>query len=180
MARDFFEFDKCLVSYRTTPFSAEEGMAIAATASGLKPQQLLRLTEVKTANGEWVSLRDPKAINDHVRDAAGIVSPHVALGGVMTTVRRHNFEFLDKWEPVPVPHEFTLNVTLRKRDNVNPILSRLMKENYATKRELQEYYSLKDAFDMFDVICLSAVNEAIAQKKAEIEAKAKAKSKGRG
>ena len=73
----------------------------------------------------------------------------------------------------------TGNITLRKRDNVNPILSRLEGENLASKRELQEYYSLKDAFDMFDGSCLRAVNTANAQKKAEQEAKAKAKSKGR-
>ncbi|WP_322034199.1 hypothetical protein [Paraburkholderia sp. J76] len=91
----------------------------------------------------------------------GFLAPHLVLSEGIGTVRERNFEFLDEWKAVQVPQRFILdNYTPRKRDNVQPIMSRLEGEGLATRRELDEYYSLKDVFDMFDASCLRSVNAA--------------------
>ncbi|MBC8640171.1 hypothetical protein IAG25_25400 [Caballeronia sp. EK] len=179
MARERFEFVRCGVHYRTQEFSATEGLAItshdAKKGGPVQPHHWLRLTEVQTPEGEWVSLSQPRNIDAYVKAIPAAVAPHIALAEVIDAVRGYNFDFLDTWKPVPVPTRFVTDLTPRKHEGVHPILSRLEGEHLASRRDLQEFYSLRDAFGMFDASCLRAVNAALAAEKAELEAKRKAK-----
>jgi len=63
MARDMYEFDMYGVSYRTALFAAVGGFGITLRDSAtIRLQELLRLTEVMTSDGAWVSLSKPRMI----------------------------------------------------------------------------------------------------------------------
>ncbi|WP_250512366.1 hypothetical protein [Caballeronia sp. INDeC2] len=176
MARETFEHTSFGVTYRTQQFSAAYGFKVMGTGlAAIHPTEMLSLTDVRAENGEWVRLDNEAAIDAYVRCLAGSISPRLVLAGVMKVVNKYNWGFLDKWEVVKIPSRFRSDAAAVSRDNVDPFVSRIVAEHYATRKELEEYYSLKDAFDMYDEICVNTVNKLLQQEQAERDAKTKAK-----
>ncbi|SAK95409.1 hypothetical protein AWB78_05337 [Caballeronia calidae] len=144
--REQSSFNAFGVNYRTKHFAAYYAAQIFEKLDEIHPTELLALTEVKDGDS-WVSLAAPSAIDRFVRDVCGVLRPHEALASIMGLVKQYNFGF-------KVPQ---LYVSRRFRskgeepddpDGENPILARLYMEGKASWRELQEWYSLEDAYRM--------------------------------
>lgn len=178
--RETKEFDAFGVKYRTREFSAAYGFRHMAARLELHPIELLSATEVQLSDGAWARLDTPRAIDTHVRDVLGFMAAHIVFEAVMAQVRDTTWGFLTDWKLVKIPRRFQSTATSVDRENVNPFMSRIVAENRASKRELEEYYSLRDAFDMYDEICLHSLNSLIQQEAAQKEAERKAGGRGRG
>ncbi|MDR5757646.1 hypothetical protein [Caballeronia sp. LZ035] len=174
MARETFEHTSFGVTYRTKQFSAAYGFRVMGSGlAAIRPTEMLSLTEVRAENGEWVRLDNEAAIDAYVRCLAGSLAPRIVLAGVMKVVNKFNWGFLDEWKVVKIPSRFRSDAQQVSRDNVDPFVSRIVADHYATHRELEEYYSLEDAFKMYDEICVNTVNKLLQQEQAEIDAKSK-------
>jgi hypothetical protein len=177
MSRQTVEFIAFGVSYRTKEFGAAESFAFLDRLDTLQPVDMLRYTEVLTEGGQWARLSDPQNINAYVRDICRALKAHEVLQALITLVRELNFGFLNTWKPVPIPSRFVSNAEHRKLDHIAPIMSRLISEHLASLNELQEFYSLNDAFDMYDVFANENLNKALSTEAASKEARAAAKQR---
>lgn len=63
--------------------------------------------------------------------------------------------------PVKVPARLTSDVDSRRLDNVDPIITQLVTKKLSMLKEIQTGYSLEDAFTMFDVVTVAALNKAL-------------------
>lgn len=63
-----------------------------------------------------------------------------------------SFGFLKTWKGVKVPRRFISDAKSVSTEYTDPLISQLIQEDYASLRELEEYYSLEDAFRMFDIM----------------------------
>lgn len=149
------------IKYRTEQFSAIRGLEMLARPDDIHPCELLAQTEVLTPHGEWVSLADQDAVNIYVADAIGIIAPRMALKGVLALVEEYNFKFMNGWRAVKVPTRFTDGAAMVKSSNIDPMASQLIQDGVATLKELEDYYSLEDAFKLFDTIMIKGVNAAL-------------------
>ncbi|MFX1674389.1 hypothetical protein PWR63_19330 [Paraburkholderia sp. A2WS-5] len=161
------------VDYRTRHFAAYGAVGMFGRLDEIHPTELLALTEVRDGE-EWHSLGSPQNIDRYVRDVLGIVRPHEVLAALMSLVKQYNFGF--KVAKVNVPHRFR-SKTEEKDDpgGMHPVLSWLYTEKQASWRELQEDYTLEDAFRMHRELLKSKVKAALESEAAQKEAKAKAK-----
>jgi hypothetical protein len=160
--RQTAEFQTFGVAYRCKEFSAVEGFAMINDLDTAQPREMLVYTDVLTEKGKWLPLSDVGNVNAYVRDVCFVLRPHEALQGVMTAVRRFNFGFLNFWKPVKIPRRFVVDIEQTKLENINPVLGRLLSEHLATLNELQNDYSTKDAFDMYDVWAVDGLNKVLA------------------
>jgi hypothetical protein len=159
------QFDLFGVTYRTTQFAAVTALDIMARAGSVHPTENLRLTEVKTKGG-WVRLDTAEAINEWVIDVLFAIPPNLVLNGVLKVVNEFSFGFTAGWTGVKIPSRFKSDDPPRESKYVDPLIAQLLQEEAATLRELEEYYSLEDAFKMFDVMVAKGVNAALAQESA--------------
>jgi hypothetical protein len=173
------EYNTFVVNYRTTHFAAWDAVGMFSRLDEISPTELLALTEVRDSEGGWVSLADARNIDRYVRDVLGQLRPHEVLAALMSLVRQYNFGF-----PAPkvnVPRRFRSKVEEGSDPNegagAHPVLSWLYVEGKATWRELQEEYSLEDAFAMHYELLKSKVKAAIDAEQAQIDAKKKAKER---
>jgi hypothetical protein len=157
-------------TYRTKQFDAVKSMAFVDRATDMTPVEILSLTEVHN-NAEWVPLDNRETINEHVKDVTGLMNPKHTLSGVCNLVSDYSFGFLKTWEGAKVPTRFTSDAEGVASAAIDPILAQLIQEGAATLRELEEYYSLQDAFTMFDVLVVKGINKALGMEAAEKEAK---------
>jgi hypothetical protein len=158
--RVFSAFGK---KYQTIQFSAIEGLEIMARPDDLHPCELLAKTQVQISPSVWGDLSEQIILNDHVLDAAGILAPRLVLTGLISLVHDFNFKFLENWKSVKVPLRFTDGAKSVSSSNIEPMASQLIQSEVATLRELEEYYSLEDAFKMFDTIMVKGINQALSQ-----------------
>jgi hypothetical protein len=155
--------------YRTRQFSAIEALSIMMRDEDAHPSEILKYTEV--FNIDWHRLDNNAAINEYVEDVTEIVAPLLILVGIMGIVRDHNFGFLYKWKGTKVPARFTSDAKSVKSEHVGPMIQQLVQDGMATYRELEEYYSLEDAYKMFDIGVVKSVNSAYAYEEATKSAK---------
>ena len=157
------------LKYKTKQFSAIEGLKILENLTSVHPVVMLRQTSIFN-DGEWVPL-DYQNTNSLVKDFANAVSPQVALKILLSQVSDANFGFLDNWKVIQVPARFLSNAKTVSAEGIEPVISTLVQEDVASIRELEEYYSVEDAYRMFDIIMSKAVNNLLGQEEAEREAR---------
>ncbi|MDR3449666.1 MAG: hypothetical protein P4M15_07980 [Alphaproteobacteria bacterium] len=130
----------------------------------------MKTTEVESG-GEWFKLDTEKAINDYVFDVHELMKPFAMLEEVTSTVKGINFSFLANWKGVKIPPKFISAAKSVQTAYSAPIVSNLIQARQAKLKELEEYYSVEDAFKLFDVVLTNTVNKAYANDFAQQEAK---------
>lgn len=157
-------FDAFGLKYRTTQFAAIPSLAMMAAP--MPPPAALSKTSV-FADGEWRLLDNREAINKYVKDHLEIIPPMLVLRGILDLVTDFSFGFAHEWKGVRIPSRFTgQGIDVKSSTHVPPMVAQIMNEKMATLRELEEYYSLEDAFTMFDVLVAKSVNVAVAHEAA--------------
>lgn len=154
------------VEYKTTQFTAIPALEILAKQSTVTPMEMLAGTASRTVYGEWRDLRSREAINECVRDEAGALPARLVLNGLLSLVNEFNFSFMFEWKGVKVPRRLIDPSQNVSTTNVDPLVSQLVQAGKASIRELEEYYSLEDAFKMFDIITAAGVNAGLANEAA--------------
>lgn len=158
------------VTYRVAQYSAIVGVELIDVMNQESPFVVLANTEVKI-DGGWARLDNAKAINDYVVDVAGALQPRYVLSILTSKVMDFNFGFLGTWKKIKVPSRFRSEIDMVEVASVRPMIATIIQEGLATMRELEEYYSVDDAFKMLDVITAKAVNSALAHEEAVERAK---------
>lgn len=164
MSRIVKKFKAFGVDYKSQQFSAVNGLALLSQDE-MNPTELLSLTEVKVGD-DWFSLSEPENINLYLKDIIDILPPLLVLNGIQSIVTELSFGFLNSWSGVKVPRRFLNNIESVTSENSEPMITHLVGSDIATLRELEEYYSLEDAFKMFDIMMVKSVNEALANEEA--------------
>jgi hypothetical protein len=159
------------VKYRTRQFNAVLGLEIMGAARELHPTDLLSTTDVEISRGEWAGLADGNNINEYVRDAIGFLPSVLALRGLVEVVRDYNFAFVSNWKGVKIPRRLVDGAPSVKSEHVSPMVAQIVQDGAATLRELEEYYSLHDAFKMFDIIVVKGLNNALSNESANAKMK---------
>jgi len=154
------------VNYRTTQFTAVDALAIMDSPA-THPIENLRLTQALDASEGWLSLDSKQAINRLVVDASMIVPPRIVLQKLLYEVNNFSFGFTNGWKGVKIPARFRSGVDSPKSSShLDPMIAQLIQDGVAKLKELEEYYSLEDAFAMFDIMVAKGVNEALANEAA--------------
>jgi ribosomal protein S8 len=156
--------------YRTKTYSAVFGLKILGEEDEANPVEVLKHTEVER-EGEWSALVSAAALNEHLYDPFEIMTPFQVLEQVIGMVKDINFGFLATWKGAKIPNRFISQSDTIKTAYSEPIISNLIQADKANLRDLEEYYSVHDAFKMFDIVIVSTVNKALAQEEAEKAAK---------
>jgi hypothetical protein len=165
MAISSKEFTIFGVTYRTSAYSAILGFDILEFPKDNPPQQILCKTEILYCEN-WYPLSNKDNINTMVMDKASILSPLQTLKIVMSFANEYNFDFLNAWSGIKIPGRFISDGKSVSTKYSKPIIAQLISSKVATLRELEEYYSLEDAFKMFDILTAQGVNEALANEAA--------------
>ncbi|ABL96831.1 hypothetical protein BcepF1.100 [Burkholderia phage BcepF1] len=163
-------FEAFGVKYRTKQFAAARGLELLSDED-VYPTDFLEKTEV-LFEGAWLSLKDEENIDRAIRDEAKILAPRVVLDGILFVVHDFNFGFLKNWKGVKVPRKFLSEAKSVATDYADPIIAQLIQDDMASLKELEEYYSLEDAFKLFDILTAKGVNIAYQHEQAERESKA--------
>lgn len=170
MSRKTIEFTAFGGKYKTEQFSAVEGLEMIDHMADIPPEFMLRQT-YSYSDGKWNCLSERSAINSFVIDAANAISPFEVLQTVMSSVANINFGFLKEWKCLKVPQRFVSGARTVDVTTADPLVTTLVQSEVATMRELEEYYSLEDAFKLFDIVMAKGINEALANEAAAAEAK---------
>lgn len=165
------EFEVFGVRYKTTQWPAVQALALIERAEVVTPMEVLGRTSVEVGYNEWLRLDDPRNINAYVRDRISKIPPRVVLLAITKVVNAYSFGFMDGWKGVKVPTRFMSGAETVSSGHVDPVVSQLVQDGVASYRELEEYYSLEDAFKMFDILMAKSLNSALANE--ELERKAK-------
>lgn len=168
--RNSMTFDAFGKQYRMTQFPAVLAMDFINRSSDMSPVEILQFTELKLGN-DWISLADRKVVNENVTDITGHMNPKYALSGLCNIVAGYSFGFLKTWKATKIPKRLSNESESVHSEYMDPIISNIIQEGIATLRELEEYYSLEDAFKMFDVLVVKGLNKALAYEAAERDAK---------
>lgn len=172
MATKTKEFDLFGVKYRTRQFAAVRALEIMEQATAVHPLEVLAQTEVYDAeNRKWKALDSREAINEFVIDRMHVLPPRMALQGVLRAVNEFSFGFVNGWRGVAIPKRFTAGIEPRASNHTDPLIAQLLQDEVTSLRELEEYYSLEDAFKLFDVMVAKGVNAALSQEQAMKDAK---------
>lgn len=160
--------------YRTRQFAAVPALAITEkrAKTDISPVEMLAHTEVHDGK-DWVSLANEEAINEYVFDAADALPPLFALRALLDVVDEFNFGFLKTWKGVKIPSRFVDPAQQVATDHADPVVAQLIGDGVANLQQLEQYYSLEDAFKMFDIIVARGVNQALANEAAMKESKAR-------
>lgn len=173
--RQVITFDAFGRNYRVTQFAAIPALRIMDKRDELAPIDVLAGTEACDYEDVWHPLSDAGNINAYVTDAALVLPPRAILAAIVIKANEVNFGFLKTWKGTKVPSRFRTDAASISSDHIDPIVQTLTQEDRATYRELEEYYSLEDAFKMFETVVVESVNSALAHEQAERDAKTKRK-----
>jgi hypothetical protein len=152
--------------YKTVQYAAVPALEIMANSHNMRPEEILRQTWAKDSDGHWVQLDAREPINAHVVGSSGTIPPRMVLQALLKAVNEFSFGFVSGWQGVKVPRRFTEGSEPRESQHADPLIATLFSEHVASLRELEEYYSLEDAFKMFDVLVAKGVNAALANEAA--------------
>ncbi|MFA8389732.1 hypothetical protein ACEPUD_06340 [Burkholderia ubonensis] len=172
MARQTMEFESFGVRYRVRQMAAYDAFRFFMMEEQPDPVEVLQGAEVK-ADGCWVALDSAEPINAYVRDTKGILQPRTVLSGLISFVSDFNWGFLKDRKQEKVPKYLQSDSQVRGVEGVSPIMGTIMAAGKASLRELQEFYSLHDAFQIFDVLFFDQLNKAQASYDAAKAMKAK-------
>lgn len=165
------KFELFGIEYKTMQFSAVEGFDMVDCLPIIQPLEMLKYTSVVKYDGSEFPLNIQRNIDLHVKDGVGRIAPALVLRALMQIVQNHSFGFLREWKGTQIPNRFLSGAKTVSSEYVEPVIANLVTANLATMKELEEYYSLYDAFVMFDAMLVKTVNEAYAQEAAEAEAR---------
>lgn len=160
------------IFFEVEQFSATEGLEILFTKDKIHPTRYLSKCVMVKGN-ERFDMGVAANINRHLFDRAKIVPPTGVLSALIKLVDSFNFEFLVGWDAVKVPSRFISGARTVSSKGTPSIIAQLIQDGIATKKELEEYYSLEDAFQMLDVMTAKGVNAALANEAAEREREGK-------
>lgn len=123
---------------------------------------ILPLMESVSIDG--VPLNNRAIINEKVVDKIGWIKPRLVLNALIFEINDFNFGFLNIRKQVKVPSHLLSGdrpepLSKQYMDS-SPILAMLVSEGKTTLRELEEYYSLEDAFRLYDIIFFDKLDEA--------------------
>lgn len=164
-------FESFGVRYRITQMSAAAAFAVfIAPNSDPNPIDALAGMEVQDGENGWIPLNDEMSVNTLVRDTRTIVKPRLVLNGLIKVAFDYNCGFLKDRKRIKVPSYLRSVSNEHDTGDEDPVLSALIAEDKATLRELEEYYSLEDAFRIYDVSFRDKLVKAKAQHAAMKEA----------
>jgi len=152
-------FDIFGVEYKTVQFSAAESFPMIERIAKLNPLDILPYTSVKCKD-EYIILNNEKSINKYVVDKINHVPNFLVLRALLSIVTDFNFSFLANFKPVKIPSKFAKESKSVFSKYIDIPLSQLIQNQFASLKELEEYYSLEDAFILFDVMISKGINEA--------------------
>ncbi len=165
------KFNAFGVEYKSKHFAAIPGFAVLAQPGDIHPLVLFADTHVKNEEGEWQPMSDPNIVNKYVVDVTGTLAPLLVLRSVVELVNDYNFGFLIGWQGVKVPTRFRSDLQAVHSTYSDPVISQLIQDGAATMQQLDEYYSLEDAFRLFDILVAKGVNTAKANEAAAKKSK---------
>jgi hypothetical protein len=165
MATKSKQFDLFGVTYRTKQFAAIPALELMADPA-THPTVVLRQTEVFVRPDSWLTLDKRDVINRCVVDEMHQLPPRMVLEALLKVVGEYSFGFANGWRGVKIPERFISGGKPKESRYVDPLVSQLLQDDVASLRELEEYYSLEDAFKMFDVMVAKGVNAAVANEEA--------------
>lgn len=165
MSRQTVKFEVFGRDYKTTQLPAQRAIELMRPGRENHPCELLEHTYIKIED-RWIALDDCDAINLHVSDIINVIAPRQVLQGVMSLVNEYNYGFIERWRGVKIPSRFIDGSQSASSSNVDPLIAQIISDKTATMRELEEYYSLEDAFKMFDVAVARGVNQALSSEAA--------------
>lgn len=168
--RKIIEFESMGNNYRCRQFSAAMGVALSCSPNETHPLEMLSLSEVLTDEG-WVPLSSAAAINRYVLDSLGFVAPSAVLETLCGKVYLLNFGFLKDWKPIDIPRRLIAKIDASESPRMDPVMCIVLMTDKATLKELEEYYSTEDLFDMYDMIAVDNLNKALGSEAAAKEAK---------
>jgi hypothetical protein len=135
--------------------------AVAAFERIVKEIPVIKLLPSVKIGG--VALDGAAVIDELVFDKIHVMQPRFVLSSLLTIVNEFNFGFMERRKEVRVPSYLRTEVSIPRHTVESPILAALIAEDKATLRELEEYYSLEDAFRLYDIIFNEKLNEAESQ-----------------
>jgi hypothetical protein len=146
------------LTYQMTQMSAVAGFdKITADGSDI-------LSMLETVSIDGVMLNNKTVINEKVKDTVGWIKPRLVLNGLLSQVYDFNFGFLSNRKKVQIPSHLRSGdrpePLSKQYTEDSPILGMLISEGKATLRELEEYYSLEDAFRLYDIIFFDMLDDA--------------------
>lgn len=167
-------FESFGVRYQVAQMSAAKAFAVFL-AQGADPEPLEALAGMFVLDSERgaVPLNDEMSVNTFVRDTRTIVKPRLVLNGLIAVAFDFNCGFLKSRKHIRVPSYLRSKSEPQESEGEDPVLSVLIAEDKATLRELEEHYSLADAFRIYDIYFRDKLNKAEAQHAAIQEAKSK-------
>jgi hypothetical protein len=172
MARKTDEAELFGVRYRITQMSAAEAFPFIVSKNEPRPLEMLRGVCVKAESG-WFDLNVDTYVDTYVRDTRNIFQPRLVLNGLLMFVAGFNWGFLERRSSPKVPTYLRSDSAARQVDGEDPVLTALVAADKATLHELETYYSLEDAFRIYDILFVDQLNKAQASYDAAQEAKRK-------
>jgi hypothetical protein len=144
--------------YRITQLAA----AVAFDRISKGSDDFFPLLETATIDG--VRLDTKEAINEKVKDSLDFIKPRLVLSSLVDVINDFNFGFFDKRKPPKLPNYMrSTSEDVPRHSDESPVIGLLVAEGKATLRELEEYYSLEDAFRLYDIIFIDKLNQAEVQ-----------------
>jgi hypothetical protein len=154
--------------YRLTQLSAAEAFKYMNTNRDPLTELMAMLGGAAIyTGGQWARL-DRDHINKYVKDAIDVMQPRLVLKALVKQCNDFNFGFLNSRKSFKVPNYLKPNqdYEVKQIEGESPVLGVLVAEGKATLRELQEYYSLEDAFRIYDILFVEKLNNAEAHHQA--------------
>jgi hypothetical protein len=161
--------------YRLSQISAAEGFRYMNVKRDATDELMALIDETAIyVGGQWQRLTKEN-IDNYVKDAIDVMQPRLVLKALVKELNDYNFGFLNTRKTFRVPsylrpdHDYEV----RQIEGESPVMGVLISEGKATLRELQEYYSLEDAFKIYDILFVEKLNSAEAHHEAVKKTKSK-------
>lgn len=158
------------MEFEIKEYSAVDGLSILFSKKRPHPLEILKGCKIKS-NGVLIPLSNVNVVNELLYDRAEILPPAAVLVALVKIIEEINFGFIATWKAVDVPYRFVSESKTVSPASTPSIINQLIQDGVATKKELEEYYSLLDAFQMLDIMTAKGVNAAYAQEAADRERK---------
>lgn len=161
--------------YRLSQVSAAEGFRYMNTDRDPTVELMVLIDETAIwMGGDWQRLTKEN-INKHVKDAINVMQPRLVLKSLVKELNDFNFGFLGRRKTFRVPSYLKSDgdYEVRHIEGESPVMGTLVAEGRASLRELQEYYSLEDAFKIYDILFVEKLNSAEAHHEAFKKVKGK-------
>jgi hypothetical protein len=153
------EFQIFGIDYKTTQFSAMQSLDIIKKPNNLDPIQLLSLTSVKIEN-DFILLSGKNEINSYVVDKINHLPGAIVLRGLIKYISDYSFSFISDFKMIKTPAKFASDAKHVFSPHIEPMIAQLIHNGYGTLEKFEQYYSLEDAYILFDALVAQGVSEA--------------------